>query len=213
MFLTKNIFTVKNPIFSPLVWALTFFLPCWFTQTMQLLAIASWNFLTWWLIMLSFAIWTAPVLFSIGFWSSYVKDRNFDILNKIIAVLVIFFWIFTIVNWKNLLFIKNTDIISWSQLESETEFKYEKVNIWHNWWSLEPQITKLKAWKNYEITIIPWVNWNWCMSTLIMPAIEYKAYNVMKWEPIVYKIENAKKWKYPAICTSMWMYQWEILVE
>lgn len=211
--LTKNIFTVKNPVFAPLVWALTFFLPCWFTQTMQLLAISSWWFLSWGLIMFSFALWTSPVLFSIGLWSSYVKDKNFDFINKIVAVLVIFFWLFTITNWKNLIFIKWDNPVSPIVTEKQVSEVFEKVKIWHNWYSLDPQITKLKAWWNYEITITPYEDWYWCMSTLVMPNLEYKSYRVQKWVPITYKISNAKPWSYQAICASMGMYQGKIIIK
>jgi sulfite exporter TauE/SafE len=41
----QKIEKLGQPKYAPIVWALTFFLPCWFAQTMQLLAIWSWSFL------------------------------------------------------------------------------------------------------------------------------------------------------------------------
>jgi uncharacterized protein len=40
---TEKILTTKNPLFAPIVGALTFFLPCGFTLSMQLVAITSGN--------------------------------------------------------------------------------------------------------------------------------------------------------------------------
>jgi sulfite exporter TauE/SafE len=48
---SKNILTVKNPAFAPIIGMLTFFLPCGFTQSMQLLAINGGGFLQGGLIM------------------------------------------------------------------------------------------------------------------------------------------------------------------
>ena len=80
---TKKVLTVKNPAFAPIIWALTFFLPCGFTQAMQIFAISTWDFVQGAILMAMFAVWTAPVLFAVGMWSSYVKEHKVRILSKI----------------------------------------------------------------------------------------------------------------------------------
>jgi len=78
-----------------LIGALTFFLPCGFTQSMQLAAVGSQSFLQGALIMGIFAIGTMPVLLSIGIGSTYAQDREFKAFKKIIGVLIIFFAIYS----------------------------------------------------------------------------------------------------------------------
>ena len=196
--------------YAPVVWALTFFLPCGFTQTMQLLAISSWSFWSGWLVMMIFALWTSPVLFSVWLGSSYFKERKFNILNKIIWAIVIFFWIFTITNAYNLLNISN----QWTttNVENNVVNHFWLIEVWHNWWSTEPEIIKLEAWWNYKIIITPTSDWKWCMSTQVIPGISSKISYVKKWVPIEYEIYNAKVWNYKIVCSSMWMRQWEIVV-
>lgn len=58
-----------------LLGALTFFLPCGFTQSMQLLALGSGSFLAGGLIMLVFALGTLPALLGISVVSSVVEGR------------------------------------------------------------------------------------------------------------------------------------------
>ncbi len=62
---------------APLVLgALTFFLPCGFTQSMQLLALGSGGFLAGGLIMFVFALGTLPALIGISIVSSFVEGRS-----------------------------------------------------------------------------------------------------------------------------------------
>jgi len=55
--------------------ALTFFVPCGYTQSMQLLALGSGSFLTGGLIMLTFALGTLPALLGISLIGSYVRGK------------------------------------------------------------------------------------------------------------------------------------------
>jgi len=79
-----------------IVGVLTFFLPCGFTQAMQLAAVASGNFVGGAMIMGAFAIGTMPVLFSLGLGSSYARDKKFPLLKKFIGVIIIFFALYSI---------------------------------------------------------------------------------------------------------------------
>ncbi|MBU1934769.1 sulfite exporter TauE/SafE family protein, partial [Patescibacteria group bacterium] len=78
--------------FAPIViGVLTFFLPCGFTQSMQLAAVVSGNFVTGALIMGAFALGTVPVLLSVGIGSTYAKKEKAAFFNRIIGVIIIFF--------------------------------------------------------------------------------------------------------------------------
>lgn len=96
---SKKIHTLqeKNHSLAPiLIGVLTFLLPCGFTQSMQLAAIASGNFFSGALIMGFFAIGTFPALFSLGLGSSYAQKSDFKFFNKIVGAIVIFFAIYSL---------------------------------------------------------------------------------------------------------------------
>ena len=76
----------------------TFFLPCGFTQAMQLLAINSGSFVRGALIMSMFALGTAPGLLGVGGLTSVVKGAFANKFFKFAGVAVIAFSLFNIVN-------------------------------------------------------------------------------------------------------------------
>ncbi|NCT54518.1 hypothetical protein GW758_00995 [Candidatus Falkowbacteria bacterium] len=86
----------NNPSLIASIGALTFFLPCGFTQSMQLAAVASGSFLSGALIMAVFALGTLPVLFSVGLGSSYSQNKKFGFLKKFIAAIIIFFALYSL---------------------------------------------------------------------------------------------------------------------
>jgi sulfite exporter TauE/SafE len=70
--------------------ALTFFLPCGFTQSMQLVALASGNPITGGMLMFFFALGTMPSLLGLSVLSTYAKDTRFtSFLKPMTAMLVI----------------------------------------------------------------------------------------------------------------------------
>lgn len=85
----------NHPLMPMIIGVLTFLLPCGFTQSMQVAAIASGSFFTGALIMGAFALGTFPALFSLGLGSSYAKKMKFGFLNKVIGTVVIFFALYS----------------------------------------------------------------------------------------------------------------------
>ena len=97
-----------------LMGAATFFLPCGFTITAQGLALASGNVIQGGLIMLLFALGTAPTLLAIGF-SSIKFSKNKHLANKFLKIagaLVLFFALFNINAQLNVLGLPSLDDIS-----------------------------------------------------------------------------------------------------
>lgn len=86
----------EHPLLPGLLGVLTFFLPCGFTQSMQLAAIGSQSFLAGSLIMGFFALGTVPVLISIGIGSSFSQNRDFGLVKKIVGILVVFFGLYSL---------------------------------------------------------------------------------------------------------------------
>lgn len=87
---------------SMILGGLTFFLPCGFTQAMQLFAMSSGNFWTGSLTMGVFAIGTAPGLLGIGGLTSVVKGAFANYFFKFAGIVVIALALFNISNGFNL---------------------------------------------------------------------------------------------------------------
>lgn len=98
---------------SALVGALTFFMPCGFTQAMQLYAMSTGNFLSGALIMGAFALGTAPGLLGIGGLTSVIKGTFARRFFKFAGIVVVALALFNILNGFNL-----TDISSKSSTSS-----------------------------------------------------------------------------------------------
>ncbi|MSU74172.1 hypothetical protein EXS57_00130 [Candidatus Kaiserbacteria bacterium] len=101
-FLAKHVFGVSevNHVLTPLLVGIaTFFLPCGFTQAMQLYSLTTGSFLAGSLTMLSFALGTLPVLALIGFSSFSMKNSaRSGIFFKSAGLIVILFALFNIIN-------------------------------------------------------------------------------------------------------------------
>lgn len=87
---------------SMITGALTFFLPCGFTQAMQLYAISTGSFSRGFLIMGLFALGTAPGLLGVGGLTSVIKGVFAKRFFKFSGILVVFLAFFNIANGYNL---------------------------------------------------------------------------------------------------------------
>ncbi|HTB62991.1 MAG TPA: heavy metal translocating P-type ATPase [Opitutales bacterium] len=82
-----------------LLGAATFFLPCGFTQSMQLYTLTTGNFLTGALTMFSFALGTLPVLALLSFSALGTRGRGQSgVFFKTAGLLVVFFGVYDIIN-------------------------------------------------------------------------------------------------------------------
>ena len=101
-FLSSRMLQVKkvNQTLTPfLLGAITFFLPCGFTQSMQLYALSTGHFTSGALTMLVFALGTLPVLSLLSFTSLGLKDKTKSgVFFKTAGIIVIFFALFNILN-------------------------------------------------------------------------------------------------------------------
>ncbi|MDP2812534.1 MAG: sulfite exporter TauE/SafE family protein [bacterium] len=76
--------------------ALSFFLPCGFTQSMQLFAMSSGSFLTGAMTLFIFALGTMPVLFGLGVATTRFKNMKTVVVQKAIGLMVLFFAFYTL---------------------------------------------------------------------------------------------------------------------
>ncbi|MFS8131472.1 MAG: sulfite exporter TauE/SafE family protein [Candidatus Dojkabacteria bacterium] len=89
----------KSFLAPVLLGIVTFFLPCGFTQSMQLYSLSTGNFLTGALIMFVFALGTLPILGLISFASvTFSKSLQSGLFFKIAGILVLFFAIFNLLS-------------------------------------------------------------------------------------------------------------------
>ncbi|MGE4443691.1 MAG: sulfite exporter TauE/SafE family protein [Candidatus Altimarinota bacterium] len=206
----SKILNMKNPALAPIIGALTFFLPCGFTQSMQVYAASSGSFLSGALIMGAFALGTMPVLFLLGFGSSYFKNKDFHYANKVIGVIVIYFGIFMLTGFNNLVALSTP--IENEKIDLEN-ISFEQKTILHNGWSLAEKEVYLDAGKNYKLNIIPTKDGSGCMSTLTIPGIDKTIHQVLAGKTIGISIVNAKPGTYNIVCSTMGMKQGEIIIQ
>lgn len=98
----------NNPIMPFVGGALTFFLPCGFTQSMQLYALSTGSFWQGGLTMLVFAVGTLPALLSVGVMASFSKGNVARYFMKFSGVAVLLLGLFTFKNGLTLLGINVT---------------------------------------------------------------------------------------------------------
>lgn len=96
--------------------ALTFFLPCGFTQAMQIYALSTGSFINGGLVMALFALGTAPGLLGIGGLASIIKNRKSNTFFRVAGAIII---IFSLINLNNGL--KLISVSSAGDFSSETE--------------------------------------------------------------------------------------------
>jgi len=101
-FISKRAYGISklNHSLTPLLVGIaTFFLPCGFTQSMQIYTLSTGNFFSGALTMFAFALGTLPVLTLVSFSSFSIKDnKNSGIFFKTAGIIVILFAIINILN-------------------------------------------------------------------------------------------------------------------
>ncbi|KKP83410.1 MAG: hypothetical protein UR85_C0004G0004 [Candidatus Nomurabacteria bacterium GW2011_GWF2_35_66] len=101
-FISKKAFGLAklNHTLTPLLVGIaTFFLPCGFTQSMQVYTLSTGSFMNGALTMLAFALGTLPVLALVSFSSFSIKNnKNSGIFFKTAGIIVILFAIMNILN-------------------------------------------------------------------------------------------------------------------
>ena len=127
-FLSKHALGVSkfNHILTPLLVGIaTFFLPCGFTQSMQIYTLTTGNFWQGGFTMLFFALGTFPVLALVSFSSFSIKNnKNSGIFFKTAGLIVILFALFNLLNSLTI-----TGIISQSFLNIKNNFSsQENIN-------------------------------------------------------------------------------------
>jgi sulfite exporter TauE/SafE/copper chaperone CopZ len=120
-----KIIKINNPI---ILGALTFFLPCGFTQAMQIYALGTGSFIQGGLIMALFALGTAPGLLGIGGLSALSGKKKSSAFFVVAGVIVVAFGIFNLANGYRLLKIStNFNLSNLTAPKEETNSNDSKI--------------------------------------------------------------------------------------
>jgi len=199
----------NHPLIPAIIGILTFFLPCGFTQSMQLVAVASGGFWSGGLIMMVFALGTLPVLFSVGIGSSYSQKKDFWVFKKIVGIIILFFALysfnsgitligssFTFDFWKNNQAtneIKNADNFS-----SNEEVQTVTLNIDY---TFEPAEFRIK--KNVPVRFV--INANrvsGCSNEVIIPRLNLSTGKLKNGDTAILEFTPTQSGNIPFSC---WM--------
>ncbi len=168
---------------------LTFFVPCGFTQAMQLYALSSGSALTGAMTMGLFALGTAPGLLSLGGLVSIVKGKWSSVFFRLAGIAVLAFALFNLRNGWNLV---GASGFAWSQTKSvqveESSDKEEQV-------IRMTQTARGYSPKNFTVEAgrpVKWIidsqNANTCAASIVAPKINVKMQlkageNIIKFTP------------------------------
>lgn len=204
---SEELWNKNRIIYAICGWLLTFFLPCWFTFSMQLYALSTWSFWTWAIIMIAFAIGTLPWLLWIWVITSVFKWKVAKIFYQIVWVLVILLWIYNISNvWWNVQWLLSNNEISEGQTIETINMKY--TNKW-----LQPASVTVELWKTYHIVIDSQTTVYGCMSTITLPWLDNSIKEIKKWDQIVFEFTPTKRWTFGFNCAMGVPHNAEIIVK
>ena len=150
--------------------ALTFFLPCGFTQAMQLYAVSTGSFTQGFLIMGIFALGTAPGLLTVGGLSSVFKGKKARLFFAAAGLAVIFLGWLNVANGKHLAFQGRVDVQDNSNNTTQTTSgEVQEVRMTQNSFGYSPNQFVVEKSKRVKWIITSTNNFS-CASSLVMPS-------------------------------------------
>ncbi|HBD93243.1 MAG: hypothetical protein A2015_11030 [Spirochaetes bacterium GWF1_31_7] len=178
---------------------LTFFLPCGFTQSMQIFSLGSGSFMKGGLYMALFALGTLPVLFIAGVTAMFAKQSYFVSLKRAGAILIIIFSFLMLTSGITLL--NNKPVTKTNAIESITANEPVQVVTMHiKYRGFTPEVLKIKQgvkvrWEIYgdEVT--------GCTNAILFPYANIQV-KIPRNEVTIVEFMPAKKGYLPFSC---WM--------
>ncbi len=114
---------------AAIIGALTFFLPCGFTQAMQVYAISRGGFFEGAIIMSLFALGTAPGIFGIGSLAATVKKSGRDLFFRTAGIAIILFGLFNVSNAYRLLSVSDFSGLFLKEASSDKKIVSSDPNV------------------------------------------------------------------------------------
>lgn len=182
--------------------AMTFFLPCGFTQSMQLLAIATGNFWQGAAIMGVFALGTAPGLLGVGWLSSVMKGTKAKVFFMITGIIVVLLGWYNITNGMRLLGASgdssNSSSAGMSVIPTGEEQRVTATITKAA--GFVPYTLTVNAGKPVRLEIDAQDTIYGCMSTIMIPGLVNKPQYVQKSKKIVMTFTPPKPGVYDLTC-------------
>lgn len=183
---------------------LTFFLPCGFTQAMQLMAIGSGSPLTGALIMGMFAVGTTPGLIGIGGLTSVVQGKFAKTFFRIIGVGVVSLAIINFSGAITLADIRMPDIGSIFRQEpvvlSQDTKRFDVVFNPSRNPDISPSSFTTKVGQKTALVIDATMDGQGCMSTIMVPGLYNKPIYLQKGKQIVLEFTPTTPGEYKITC-------------
>lgn len=191
--------------------ALTFFLPCGFTQAMQLYAISTGDFKTGAIIMGAFALGTAPALLGIGGLSSIMKGTAARMFYAIVGILVLVFGIYNMQSGFAVLPVPSAnEEINYSPIDQGNEQQdVQVITMTQSASGYSPSVLRVKMGVPVRWIITSESSFT-CASSLVVPSLNIRK-NLEKGENSI-TFTPTQKGTIPYSC-SMGMYRGTIIVE
>jgi sulfite exporter TauE/SafE/copper chaperone CopZ len=162
----------QNPLGIMLAGALTFFLPCGFTQSMQIYALSTGSFWQGGIVMFMFALGTSLGLLSLGGLVSSIQGKKHSLFLKIAGLIVILFGLFNITNAQKVLSLHNNNNVEVKQNgqnfdEKEVQIiNMEQAGRGYIPNSLQVEVNRPVRW------VINSTNPYSCASSLVVPSLK-----------------------------------------
>ncbi|MDR2538762.1 MAG: sulfite exporter TauE/SafE family protein [Bifidobacteriaceae bacterium] len=159
---------------------LTFFLPCGFTQSMQLFTVSTGSPMTGALVMGLFAVGTTPGLLLVGAVTSIMKGKAGKIALKFVGVLVVAFALSSFSSGLSVAGVRipnlNPFAVTLPVSDSTVSLEIPAENVYEVTYidatqQLSPDELVLQRGQNYRITINPLADGVGCMSTIMLPGL------------------------------------------
>ncbi|MGE5297550.1 MAG: sulfite exporter TauE/SafE family protein [Acidobacteriaceae bacterium] len=191
--------------------AMTFFLPCGFTQAMQLFALSTGSFVKGGLIMSLFALGTTPGLLGIGGLSSIFKAQKAKIFFAIAGLAVVFFGGANITNAKRILFPRiilpqAVNFRSGPAVDPEVAFTgdpsaaLELKTTYRLGKDIDPNKFTVKVGQPIRFTVDSKDQGIGCMSTIMIPGLYNQPLLLEKNKTLTMEFTPKKKGDYPITC-------------
>jgi len=206
-FWTRMDTIINNSRFAPLLGALTVALPCWFTQSMMLVAISTQTPLLGAWLLTAFALGTTPVLLGLGRGSTRLKDRLRFFIPALSAT-ILAFGMYSIINTASLAqagifqVAAHDETLDWEQAEI--------IEIGHDGVYFSPNRLELNPGELYRLRVTPENNGQGCMGAVVYAG---KTYPIRKGETFDLLIDGRQPWNHRLVCASMGMIMGEIVIK
>lgn len=185
--------------------ALTFFLPCGFTQMVQLYAISTANPLTAALTMGIFALGTAPGLLGIGALTSAIKGTFSQIFYKGVGVVVVLLALYNIVNGLTLSGIHVLGATT-ARMENGNTTAIEENGVqvlkttFTNKNDIQPSQFTVKAGVPVRFEVEPQEDGFGCMASMALPGLSEKVEMLKKGNIMTFEFTPEKPGTYQIAC-------------